>query len=221
MNQLELIKLISVSSPETTLSSAITLSKAIVDNLDGQSLPFEPSEGSSNELGPSPSLADELTPDEKRAIVNGMETPVQKEKRELSEKIIALGGTPPDKGAVAKYREVYIELEESKKIEDMATGSEQIETPEVTVVSLMHEATEKLKKGRAVVTAEEARSFAAVFMHKGDPNKQRNKIKSFLGSINTQSISVATPEQIIEIVKFLEDSTGMTLDEALKEHTKA
>jgi len=147
------------------------------------------------------------------------ETPAQKEKRELSEQIVALGGTPPKSGAVSKYREVLADLQADGGEPQEETPAEP-ENKEDPAPPKKDEAPAEAEKGEAKVTLETARAFGGLFMRQGDVAEQKPKFAAILKEAGCGKLTGATQEQLEKAVELLEEATGMTLAEALKAAAK-
>lgn len=139
-------------------------------------------------------------------------TSSQKRKNELSEQIKALGGTPPEKGSVAKYEKALATFQAVKA--DIQIAKEEAEEgEEITTEEPVEVETPKL---------EEVRMLAAAIVRcetDGKPNEDlgKTKLKACLNKVGAKNLTSATPKQLIEIVPLLENNAGKTLAEVVAE----
>lgn len=145
-------------------------------------------------------------------------TPSQKRKAELCEQITALGGTPPEKGSVAKFEKVLADAQaaqEGTSDEEPETTSEEVAETNVDDIEAEEAGTPKL---------EEVRMLAAVVVRcetDGGPNEDlgKTKLRACLKAVAAKNLTSATPEQLTKIVPLLENNAGKTLAEVVAETT--
>ena len=137
-------------------------------------------------------------------------TPSQIRKDELSSEIIALGGTPPEKGAVKKFEEALAAL---KAGQDDSDGEDEIEpTPEPENTA---EPSSEATSGTAP-TNDDVRSLATHMLSTAENTAlAKTKLGACLKKVGATSITEATPGQLVELVPLLEKNAGCTLAEAL------
>lgn len=157
-------------------------------------------------------------------------TPAQKRKAELTAEIIALGGTPPESGAVKKFETVLAELkaddqQQKPEVEEIA---EEV-TPESEVEKPSEElpATEPTSSDEPA-TLEEVRMLAGYVVKNQDDfdgktsSLGKTKLSACLKKFGAGSITLLfeqTPEKVEEFVKLLETNAGKSLAEVVAETT--
>lgn len=126
-------------------------------------------------------------------------SPSDEKKKELSEKIMALGGNPPEKGSVAKFESMLGNLEraeEDKAEEDKAEEKPEAEAEEISV--------------------DDVRTLAHAVIN-SSPEKGKMALQGILKLHKAKNLTSATQKQLQKIVPELEKYLGKTLAEVLAE----
>lgn len=115
-------------------------------------------------------------------------------KHQISEEIVALGGTPPEKGSVAKFEAA---LEEAKKAAAGGGGTDDGED----------------------VSLDDVRTLAHAVIKSTPDNPATGKaaLGGCLKTVKAKNLTDATPAQLNKIVPMLEEYIGKTLAEVLAE----
>ena len=136
--------------------------------------------------------------------------PVDIQKEKIAEEIIALGGTPPEKGSVAKFEAM---LEEAKKAAEEATDEATDE--EDAANRLPGETTEEAEE----VSLDDVRTLAHVVIKPtpDNPVKGKSALGGMLKLVKAERISTCSQKQLVKLVTMLEEYIGKTLAEVLAE----
>ena len=128
-------------------------------------------------------------------------------KHQISEEIVALGGTPPEKGSMAVFETAL----EAAKLE----AAEMAEEPTVEDENLSEEPED--------IPVGDVRTLACAVLKKGSDEEGYNpaKCKAALGGclkkVKAENLTKATPKQLNAIVPLLEEYLGKSLAEVLEE----
>lgn len=144
-------------------------------------------------------------------------TPAQKQKAELSAQIIALGGTPPDKGAVSKFEECLAELQKEKETPAEEKPKEEPEAkPKDKGASL-----EEVRMLAGFVVRNEADGDKEAGTEAGKEAGKARVAKALkeVGAANITALFEESPEQVTDFITLLEKEAGKTLSEVVAETT--
>lgn len=116
------------------------------------------------------------------------ETPAQKKKRLIAEEIESLGGTPPEKGSLAKFEAALAELKDTDNDDD--TGEE------------------------CEINGATVRKLAKRVLDQDDAELGETQLAAALKKVGCTSVSAATDAELKQLVPLLEKNAGCTLAEA-------
>lgn len=175
------------------------------------------------ELGESKTTADDL----KESPAAEEMTPAQKLKAELSQQIIALGGTPPESGAVKKYQAALDALKTANNCYGDTRIPQDGSVDQHTTEEPATEATETPADSPEWPTLEEVRMLAGyVVRNQNDDDEKcglgKAKVRACLKKVRAESITAlfeTSPEKAPEFVTLLERNAGKTLSEVVAETT--
>ena len=144
-------------------------------------------------------------------------TPAQIKKQKIVEEIIALGGTPPEKGAVSKFQAVLDELKEAAEAAK-ETPEEQTEAEEVDLDDITADDAGTDEGDAEEVNVADVRTVAHALV-KSTPKIADGKAKlgACLKEVGAPNLTDATKDQLKEIVPLIEESLGKKLSEVLAE----
>jgi hypothetical protein len=154
-------------------------------------------------------------------------TPAQIKKEKIAAEIVELGGTPPEKGAVAKFQEALDALklqidasngnETAKSLLDNAPTEDTEETaPEDTSADDTPE-----EPDGDEISIDDVRTLAHALVRglatEEEPKRGNKKLGACLKEVGAANLTSATQAQLKKIVPLLEEGAGKTLSEAVAE----
>lgn len=153
-------------------------------------------------------------------------SPAEKKKKKLSEQIIALGGTPPEKGPVSKFEKALAELEATNEAEPNPVGEADTPEEQTEAEPNIDDITADEETQVKAPTLAEVRMLAVIVLKAttgkdGEENEDlgKTKLRACLKTVGAASLSDATPEQLTKIVPLLENCAGVKLADAVAKTT--
>ncbi len=148
-------------------------------------------------------------------------TNAEAKKQSLAEQILELGGTPPEKGSVAKFQAAFEKVSanalaatEFKVAEDVDEG-ETSQAPPSTPPTFL----EDPKEEEVFPDVAEVRMLAAAVVKGQNGNTALGKgfLQNCLDAVGAGNLTHATKGQLKEIVPLMEEHAGKTLEQVVSE----
>jgi len=135
--------------------------------------------------------------------------PADLKKKKIADEIVALGGTPPEKGSVAKFEEALEKAKAAKAEEDGGEGEQEPGG----------ESEGETTEDGEDVFLDDVRTLAYAVIRKNPDNENKGKmaLQGCLKQVKAKKVSEATPKQLNALVPLLEEYLGKSLAEVLAE----
>lgn len=138
-------------------------------------------------------------------------TPAEKAKHAISAEIISLGGTPPDSGSVKKFQSCLDEIKfalDDKTVDALTPESQpDPETPTADPV---------VDSSIELPTNDDVRILASHMLKNAkDVPLAKSTLGAVLAKVGAESVTLATQQQLIDLVPLLEERAGVKLADAI------
>ena len=153
-------------------------------------------------------------------------TNAEAKKQSLAEKILELGGTPPEKGSVAKFQAAFEKVSanalaatEFKVAEEVETPQAPKSTPPTLLEDPKEEEEEEEEEEEVFPDVAEVRMLAAAVVKSQNGNTALGKgfLQNCLDAVGAGNLTHATKGQLKEIVPLMEEHAGKTLEQVVSE----
>jgi len=146
-------------------------------------------------------------------------TNAEAKKQSIAEKILELGGTPPEKGSVAKFQAAFEKVSANAlaatefKVAEDVDGGETPQAPPSTPPTLLDDPEEVFPD------VAEVRMLAAAVVKSQNGNTALGKgfLQNCLDAVGAGNLTHATKGQLKEIVPLMEEHAGKTLEQVVSE----
>ena len=147
-------------------------------------------------------------------------TNAEAKKQSIAEKILELGGTPPEKGSVAKFQAAFEKVSANALAATEFKVAEEVETPQApksTPPTFLEDPKEEEEEVFPDVAEVRMLAAAVVKGQNGNTALGKGFLQNCLDAVGAGNLTEATKGQLKEIVPLMEEHAGKTLEQVVSE----